>query len=577
MQVTRAHMTFAVCKNVLGWLNKSAAQCGLAALLIAPTLASAEPLLPSKAHRMALFDALVGEIERLDGDGLINRHTRPESWRQTKSKLREAAATATSPVEYGQVFHRLRGTYPNFHAGVSIAEAYRGTWMQSDAKLPVLIRAETVKPSQTRPPLRIAQVDGTWARVQPPDAQLPLAGDVIIAMDERPADEWLRENEIFCKQPTLGQCPIEFHRNLARGLLFWHPEAPLTLELLRNGGKVRVIVNPLDSKPALTANANVAAAASASNTPSKPASWCDPATSRAPDGFTLSWQGTMVCVFENASNKGVQIWRIQSFASEAARTYDAKPGKHKSVNEEAADFYANFWRAKAPDVKHLIIDVAGNSGGETVVPWLRLLLNKPFQSSFVRFKRTRDFDELNMSRALFWNSKGALFQMVEAMKFDVTFERTAVGDWLPAIPQFCAADNATCATTKHLPEAHKFSGRISLVIDPFCNSACANFAQSMRTKTGARIVGLPDTADTAFSRLRLHFGFDKAGMPIVQVEDDSKIAMRVGTFTVAATLSTEADGKVISGQPQLPDLIVERLWHQDGDQWAREAIKAALR
>ena len=133
------------------------------------------------------------------------------------------------------------------------------------------------------------------------------------------------------------------------------------------------------------------------------------------------------------------------------------------------------------------------------------------------------------------------------------------------------------ATKKHLPEAHKFAGRISLILDPFCISACANFAQRVRKETGTRIVGLPDTGDTTFSRLRIHFGFDAAGMPIVRVEDDSNIAIRVGSFTVAATLSTEANGKVISGQPQLPDLVVERLWHQDGDQWAREAVKAALR
>ena len=114
-------------------------RCMGSMLVFVCTLTTAETMLPSKSQRIALFDALVIEIERLDGDGLINRHTRPESWRQTTARLREAAATASSPIEYGQVFHRLRATYPNFHAGVSIAEPFRAAWMQSDAKLPILI------------------------------------------------------------------------------------------------------------------------------------------------------------------------------------------------------------------------------------------------------------------------------------------------------------------------------------------------------------------------------------------------------------------------------------------------------
>ena len=233
MKVALAHMPLVVCNHAVGHLKTLATRCGLAVFLVASTLAGAETLLPTKAQRVALFDALVSEIERLDGDGLINRHTRPESWRQTTSKLRDAAATANSPIEYGQVFHRLRATYPNFHAGVSIADAYRGAWMQSDAKLPVLIRAEAVGPGQPRPPLRIAQVDEAWAKSTAPEATLPRVGDIVIAMNGRTVDEWHRENEVFCKQPTLAQCPIEFHRNLARGLLFWHPDAPLALEIIR--------------------------------------------------------------------------------------------------------------------------------------------------------------------------------------------------------------------------------------------------------------------------------------------------------------------------------------------------------
>ena len=81
-------------------------------------------------QKVALFDRIVAEIERIDGDGLIFRNTRPESWRDTVTRLRKEASSASTSIDYGYVFHRLRGTNANFHAGVSIADAYRASWMK---------------------------------------------------------------------------------------------------------------------------------------------------------------------------------------------------------------------------------------------------------------------------------------------------------------------------------------------------------------------------------------------------------------------------------------------------------------
>ena len=518
----------------------------------------------SAQQKLALFDLVVAEIERLDGDGLIIRHTRPESWRETVARLRKEAALSATLIDYGYVFHRLRGTYPNFHAAVNIADAYRAPWMQGDRWLPVIIRADVVKPGVKRPSLRIAWIDQAWANAPPPRDTRPPLGDVVTAINGRPTSEWLRENEIFCKQPLAAQCPMEFHRNLARGYLFWRPDTPLVVDVERQGEAVRFTIDPtVVSTPSLTTSA------------ATPPAFCDAAVGRVPDGFVLAWAGTMVCVFEHPKLAGTQIWRISSFASEQSRTRDAKPGTHKTVREETAAFYEKFWAKNAPTVKHLIIDVAGNGGGENVLAWYQLLFTKPYQSSFVRFKKIREFDEPAVRQALFWKSN-TFADFVDKLKQDGSFSKIREGEWLPPFPMFCPNDDATCLTEKHEPRAHGFSGRVSLIVDPLCISACVEFARNVKVALGARVVGLPDSADTTFSRLQIHFGFDVDGQPVTAVADESKVKSRVGSFTVAATLSTNATGVVHSGQPLTPDRVVERRWNQDGDQWAREAVAAAL-
>ncbi len=541
----------------------------VSALAIADTassLVSTQPPLTTQ-QRVALFDRVVAEIERLDGDGLVIRHTRPESWRETVTRLRQEAASAVTLTDFGYVFHRLRGTYPNFHAGTSIVDAYRAPWMQGDRWLPVVIRADVVKPGVTRPTLRISWVDEKWAGLQVAPDRRPMLGDVVVAINGRPASEWLRENEIFCKQPLAAQCPMEFHRNLARGYLFWRPDTPLVVELLRQGEKGETI--------RFTIAPDVVAPLSLAVPASVPPKFCDAAVPRVPDGFQLAWAGSMVCVFEHPALAGTQIWRIPSFFSEQAQTRDAKAGQHKTVAEETAAFYDEYWKKNAPNIKHLIVDIAGNGGGESAVPWYQLLFVKPFQSSFVRFKKVREFDHPVTRQALFWKAN-TFADFVDKLKQQGSFAKIAEGEWLPPFPMFCPNDDATCLTAKHEPRAHGFSGRVSVIVDPFCISSCVEFARNLKYKLDARIVGLPDSADTTFSRLKIHFGFDADGQPATSVEDDSKIVSRVGSFTVAATLSTNSDGIVHSGQPLKPDRIVERKWNQDGDQWARGAITAAL-
>ncbi|MGZ3733175.1 MAG: hypothetical protein ACXU9U_05505 [Parachlamydiaceae bacterium] len=46
---------------------------------------------------------------------------------------------------------------------------------------------------------------------------------------------------------------------------------------------------------------------------------------------------------------------------------------------------------------------------------------------------------------------------------------------------------------------------------------------------------------------------------------------------VAATRSTDKDGKIISGTPQGIDIWVPRRWNQTYEEWESEVFKAAMK
>lgn len=533
--------------------------------------------MPSRAQSVALFDQLVRDIERLDGDGLTIRHLRPEPWKDTVARLRVAANAANTPAALGQVFHRLRASYPNFHANVTLNSGYNEKWMLGGTDLPIAIRAETLAPNVSRPIMRVATVNATWLKSQSPGAALPAEGDVVVALNQRPIADWLRENEIFCRYPLAAQCAVEFQRNLVRGLLFWQPGTSLTLTVQRNGREVQATVHemPATTAPALAPNATGPAQASATVRPVP----CESAKPRMPSGFALAWAGRMVYVFANPDQPDTQIWRIESFIAEQSRVFNAEPGQFRSVEQETDAFYDQYWKATAPQVRHLIIDIAGNGGGEVVVRWHQLLFPSPFQMPFVAFKKIREFDQPNVRQALFWGSAKSQ-EFVAAMRRDGSFETVATGDWLPAQQAFCFFNDyqvgVSCNDVRHVPRAHGFTGRVTLVLDHFCHSACVMFARTTKDKLNARVVGLPDNGDTTFSRLQVHFGFDAKGVPVTAVEDATAITHPVGRFTVAATRFHDDRGNILSAKPLMPDLVVPRSWKQSGDAWALEAIKAAL-
>ncbi|MGZ3733174.1 MAG: hypothetical protein ACXU9U_05500 [Parachlamydiaceae bacterium] len=86
--------------------------------------------LPSANTKMQMVASLKDEIDRIDGEGLLPRSNRPESWDKTIQRLKNEAATANTAYDLGRVFKRLDATYPNLHAKVLLIPKQTERWRQ---------------------------------------------------------------------------------------------------------------------------------------------------------------------------------------------------------------------------------------------------------------------------------------------------------------------------------------------------------------------------------------------------------------------------------------------------------------
>ena len=130
---------------------------------------------------------------RLDGEGLIPRRNRPESFAMTTEKLAQAALQNKSTFDFYRTFSRLNATYPNLHAyavfppavieKLSIPGPNHEDWPS--------IRLEADFLSRTRSRIRVSalkdeKISAEWQ------------GANLIAVNHQSLRIWLNENFIFC-------------------------------------------------------------------------------------------------------------------------------------------------------------------------------------------------------------------------------------------------------------------------------------------------------------------------------------------------------------------------------------------
>ena len=528
--------------------------------------------LPPSETRVKIFDRVVSEIERIDGEGLPPRKNRPEEWKTTTKKLREMARLAASPIDFGQVFRKLDATYPNLHAQVVLDEKFDIMANRSRPRIGIRFAPEKVEAKQKRFHYRINSIE-TDTMKDFKEAARPGIGDELLAINDRSMGEWSTENFLYCKFPLREQCEANISDHFRRALLSWDWRAPLKYTLKRNERvwsiQVPVEMPATGSKPFISS-----AQAQAGD------GECSADLERY-EGFNVTYKGLNICSLESSKYPGVSVLAIASF-----RYRDLpKESKIRSLKDEVDQFYEGYWKAKAPVTKKLIIDLIDNGGGDTPIEWYRIFYSKPFQEQYVEFRKLPELDDNRIRKDLFYDDPGKEIWFKELRDAGV-YQKIKTGAFLPTIPQFCASEDQSCAKGLFTPRPNGFKGQVRILVNEWCISTCTGFVWSLRQQLGARtkIFGIPESGDSAYARLFLDIYLDPSKPDGFRSEvaprpGGSRQALPEGAILrqqVAVTRSTDASGKVISAIPSPVDVWIPYRYRHFDESWEAKVFKAAL-
>jgi hypothetical protein len=520
--------------------------------------------------RVAIFDQVLSEIERIDGEGLPARNNRPEAWKTTIAELRSQARKAETKIDFGQVFRKLDATYPNLHAQLTLDDKYDIAAGRLRPKIAFKFGAEVIGPKQTKFNYMISSIDTELIK-DIKEVVRPALGDNLVAINGKSMSIWSNENFLYCKFPLRQQCEANIFDHFRKGFLSWDWRSPLTYTLERNGRTWEVKV-PVELPNPNAKNPPSQDSKGDSNCPVEPDRY---------EGFKPVFQGLNICVFESETFPNVTVLRIASF-----RYRDLpKESKIQSLKDEVEQFNESYWKAKATSTRKLIVDVLDNGGGDTPVAWYQLFYSKPFQEQYVQFKKLMELEDDHIRKDLFYDDAAKEIWFSD-LKKGGTYERVKLDSFLPTIPQFCAHENQSCDKGLYEPLKHGFKGKVRIMVNEWCISSCSGFVWSMKDQLGtrAKLVGFPDSGDTAYARLFLDVYLESSSANGFRLQ----VSPRPGRTRqnlpdgailrqqVTATRSTDSKGKVISATPTKTDIWIPYRYRHYDDSWASLVFKAAL-
>jgi hypothetical protein len=524
---------------------------------------------PNEQIRIKIFDKVVSEIERIDGEGLPPRLNRPENWKTTIRKLRFLVQQSKTPKEFGQVFRKLDATYPNLHAQVVLEENYDIAANRLRPNISVKFGPEIVNYKQKNYVYKINSIDGQMLK-DVRETTRPAIGDEVLAINGIPMSQWSKENFIFCKFPLREQCEMNIFDHFRKGFLSWDWHANLEYRLKRNERiwttKIPVII-PQNN------NSNNSGQASGQGE-------CPIESGQYPD-FKDVYKGYNICVFESIKYPGVSVLKIASFRYREI----PKDSKIKSIDDEVNMFYEKYWKEKAPITKKMIIDVIDNGGGDVPIAWYKMFYPKPFQEQYVQFKKLPELEDSRLRKDLFYESDAKEIWFSE-LKKNQQYKKLKYGQFTPSVPQFCVDEKSNCNQGYFQPKDHGFKGEIRILVNEWCISTCTGFVWSFKDQLGKRVktVGLPDSGDSAYARLYLDVYLDNQNPEGFRVE----IAPRPGRTRqmlpenaimrqqITATRSTTSKGKVISAIPTKIDIWIPYRYRDFDEPWTTKVFNAAL-
>jgi len=508
-------------------------------------------ILPKAEIRKAMVLELSKQVVRIDGEGLLPRENRPESWGKTIDKLSGEAAEAKTLYDLGRVFKRFDATYPNLHAKVFMIPEMDERKTVGSLKFPFKFYPVSADRNYKNSNFRFFVSKNSKTDIK--------NGDELVAINSRPLQEWTDENFIFCKMPFREQCEVEFFDNFRNELLSWNRHLPIELTVRRKGTELKFSAAP-EVMPSQPDEENNGLPCGVTPTRYK--------------GFLLAYEGENLCAFESKKDPDIVALRIKSFV------YQDVP--FAVLDGEVQLFWNNYWKRKSSSVKTLVLDVIDNFGGQSPVPYYGLFYSKPYQEQYVQFKKIEEFEQKEILESLFWGDKGKEIWF-ENIKKDGSFVNALNGSFLGHIPQFCADFKKDCREGLFQPRNNQFTGKVKVLMNHWCVSSCVGFVSNIKDLLKHRVqtFGTPDSGDSAYSRLAVFIS------PLPSGKVESKVAPMKKAKSpdkpepwvrqvAAVTRSVDKDGKVISGKPQYIDVWVPRKWNQTDDEWASSVFNKAI-
>ncbi|MFZ4712554.1 MAG: hypothetical protein ACOYL6_02470 [Bacteriovoracaceae bacterium] len=508
-------------------------------------IAKQSPDYPSPKLQKDLVLAIREEVIRLDGEGLIPRSSRNESFIKTTNQIADEALKNKTKFDFYRTFSRLNATYSNIHTHVSFPDK-----LNREISIPgpngvaasdIMLAVEILTPTKTKTVLQyIADKD---------ELNKNWEGAELTAINGVALRKWQEENFLFCKWALRNTCDRMLEENLLSGILSWKG-GPLVYSFIKDKNKIDI---PVTFKmPEGTTSLRYERRQ------------CDWKSEKHFPGFKLIHKGYFACLFQKIDDPTTIILRISSFQYRRGNRVDPKSPIQTMKQETEA--LKTVWIPKSGSIKHLIVDLIDNGGGNEPIDYYKILLREPFQEQFVKFKKFPEIEDQNLRHSMM-NEDPAQELWFQKYVKSGEWAKIKSGEFSKATPMFCADPNKPCDEVLFHPDAHQFTGKVSILLNDSCVSTCDAVVFTLKKYLKAKLYGVSQAADTAFSRLRIDAikdnnstsGFKLKISPQRSELDKDLIVSQ----DVAVTLSVDEEGKIVSGEPLMLDQFVPMQWDQD--------------
>lgn len=490
--------------------------------------------LPSSAVQKKIFKALRDEMIRLDGEGLVTRRDRSQTFYETTENLANEISANNSISDFYSSFQRLDATYTNLHSRVifpiEISQQVQIPWHKRQS---IWMFSEVDKNSVT------FKVD----RIEDPSLEkIVTLGDEIVAINGRRIKDWLSENFLFCKYPLAIQCNRKFESNLLSLYLSWKGNTNLVYSIKHEGKIIEVPIKFFTD---------------ASETdPLKKR--CDYQADKRYREFRLIHLGQYACLFQKIDDPSIALLRITSFMYKR----DDISNQYKSVGEEV-EALEKVWLPKAGHFKNLIIDLLNNGGGNFPITYYQILFKGKFQEQYYQTKKTPEFEDARLRSAMIWQESAHELQYQIYLKNGL-WDSLKYGDFTPPAPMFCADPEKPCVGPMFEAKVHDFSGKVHIMLNENCVSSCDGFVWAVKEKLNADLYGFYQAADSTYTRLRIDVIKDDSNSDGFKIEINPQYdplpKNLIIAQVVATSRSTDAAGNVFSGKPlELKEFVPYKL------------------